>query len=232
MLFISNLNHNFYILNRPISKLSKLLEVTPLQSFDREEKELDMETFSIALDVKKFLESNKISGQQFVQSILKTSILTLKNLIDTPKPYSSLNKSFKMYYQRLFSFLINIKEQESLILKSKKEKLKDCFKDEENTIFYDISQVDISDIYSEVIERVIDKGKINHITKKLLCDCILGIPLNTFSFFSKKFKTWNDHSDYAKDSIMRLYMWLIDPYGVEKVNEWKKNYYTSKLSSV
>ena len=189
-----------------------------------------MDTVSIAQDIKKFLRENKISAQQCSQSILKTSILTFRNLIDTPKPYSSLNKSFKLYYQRLFTFLNSYREQQILISKSKQARPDDFFDDDtNNTIYYEISQVEISDIYLEVIKKVIKKVKTNRLTRKLLCDCILGIPLNTFSFFCKKLKTWNEHSDYAKDSIMRLYAWLIDPDGVTKVLEWKKKYYSSKL---
>lgn len=183
-----------------------------------------LNTVSIAEDVKKFLKENKIKEQYFYQKVLRTSYLTFKNLVDLPQQWQKLNLSFKLYYKRAFIFLNDSNEKKAIISRSQACNSNAAI---DNFIHYDISQVEIKNGIPKIIQNVIQKLKENGLNRKILCDAVLGIPLNTLSFFCKKAKNWNDQSDYAKETVMRMQCWLYDQMGVKKLSDWKRNYYTS-----
>ena len=64
-------------------------------------------------------------------------------------------------------------------------------------------------------------------TRKCFCDAILGIPLNTFSFFSNRAKKSSFQTNYAKEIVLRMKSWYNDCDGVDKLLEWKTKYYSS-----
>ena len=96
-----------------------------------------------------------------------------------------------------------------------------------NFIHYDISQIETNDCVGDLIDNVVKKLNEFNLNRKVLCDAVLGIPLNTLSFFCTRTKDWNNQSDYAKEAILRMLAWFVDPNGVQKLSEWKKKYYTS-----
>ena len=192
----------------------------------------NLNTHKVSNDLKCFLNENNIQPKHFYQKILRTSLLSFKNLVDDPHEWSTLNSTFKMYFKRAFIFLNDPIEQKSLISHSRADdsNANDIINEKSNFIFYDISQIIIDDSEDtiKIIDSVIKKLNEFGLNRKILCDAVLGIPLNTLSFFSNKAKNWNDQSDYAKESIMRMNAWLNDLNGVNKLFEWKKLFYTSK----
>ena len=183
-----------------------------------------LDPVSIAIEVNRFLNENKIKEQFFYQKILRTSYWTFKNLIDLPQQWIKLNLSFKLYYKRAYIFLNDPNEKKSVINRNQNFNSSTTI---DNFIHYDISQVEIKNGIAKTIQNVIQKLKENGLNRKILCDAVLGIPLNTLSFFCKKAKNWTDQSDYAKETLMRMQCWLYDPMGVKKLSEWKKSFYTS-----
>ena len=110
----------------------------------------------------------------------------------------------------------------------KKDNENESDDDEDNFIHYDISQIEIKDkCVSEIIDNLIKRLNANNLNRKVVCDAILGIPLNTLSFFCTRTHNWNSQSDYAKEAIMRIYAWLNDIKGVERLIDWKNKFYTS-----
>jgi hypothetical protein len=216
--------------NKPFSKFSidKKYHENAI-SMDNTSKFSHLDPVSIAIEVKNFLKENKIKEQFFYQKILRTSYLTFKNLVDLPQPWTKLNLSFKLYYKRAYIFLNDPNEKRSVLNRNQSF---NSIATNDNFIHYDISQIEIKNLIAKTIQNVIQKLKENGLNRKILCDAVLGIPLNTLSFFCKKAKNWSDQSDYAKETVMRMQCWLYDPLGVKKLSEWKKSYYTSTYTSI
>jgi hypothetical protein len=187
-------------------------------------------SISLMENVSTFLSDNKIKKFYFCQKVLHTSFLSFKNLIDFPHDWSSLNSIFKLYYKRLHMFMCDSKEQKGFLNNYHSSKKVDDDEEVENDNFihYDISQIEIKDYsVSEIIDSLVKKLNANNLNRKVLCDAILGIPLNTLSFFCTRTNNWNNQSDYAKEAIMRIYAWLNDYKGVERLIDWKNKFYTS-----
>ena len=195
----------------------------------------NLDSVLIASSIIKFLNENKIEETHFYQKVLRTSYLSFKNIVECPQEWHTLNDSFKLYFKRAHMFLNNSIEKKKMIAQAQKsmdinnESLENKNK-KSNLIFYDISQITIDDGNHaiRIIELVIKKLNVNGLNRKILCDAVLGIPLNTFSFFCKRANKWSNQSDYAKESVMRMFAWFNDPHGIQKLQEWKKNFYTSK----
>jgi hypothetical protein len=96
-------------------------------------------------------------------------------------------------------------------------------------LLYEISTLEIidDDHVSKIIDSVIERLNVTRLNRKILCDAVLGIPSNTFSSFSSKLKKLHEHSDYAKEAIMRMMAWYDDPDGVKKLLNWKETFYSS-----
>jgi hypothetical protein len=193
----------------------------------------NLNTFSISKSIKIYLQQNQINETLFYQKILRTSFLSYKNLVDFPQEWSTLNSSFKLYFKRAYIFLNDTIEQKSLLSQEQSNNSNTIEPDETderyNFILYDISQILIKDGYEamNIIESVIKKLNENGLNRKILCDAVLGIPLNTLSFFCTRAQKWNEQSDYAKESVMRMCAWLHDVNGVKYLLDWKRKYYTS-----
>lgn len=189
----------------------------------------ELNTSLIAINLKNFLSKHRIQESYFSQKVLRASFLTFKNVVDFPQEWSSLSESFKLYFKRANIFLNDLEDQEKLIkhVQSDEFKLED---EKSNMILYDISCMIVSDdnCVMDVIENVVTRLKNNNLNRKILCDAVLGIPTNTFSFFCTKNKKWSEQSDYAKEAIMRMIAWYNDPFGIKKLLEWKEKFYTSK----
>ena len=188
----------------------------------------NLDTLAISLEIKKFLADNNIEENNFYKKILHTSYLTYKNLVESPQLWQSLNSTFKLYYKRTYMFLNDKDEQDIFLKQVRNSNDEDTIGDGHIFIHYDISQIDIKYNSTEIIEKAIKKLSENNLSRKVLCDSVLGIPLNTLSFFSNRIKNWSNQSDYAKEAIMRMYAWFTDPDGVNKLVNWKKMHYLSK----
>jgi hypothetical protein len=196
---------------------------TPVIKIDDDYDHLN--TGLIAQNLKQFLYQNQIREEYFAQKILRTSYLSLKNVIDLPKKWSTLNSVFKSYFKRAYVFLSDAKEMK--IFLSQPQSTNKAANENHNFIHYDISQMKTQDYVRELIESVVKKLNEFNLNRKVLCDAVLGIPLNTLSFFCTRTNDWKNQSDYAKEAILRMQAWFIDPNGVQKLSEWKKKYYTS-----
>ena len=146
-----------------------------------------------------------------------------------PHEWSKLNQIFKLYYKRAFVFLNNQNDKYIFINRSNNHTDSiDCQSEQGNFIDYDISQELVNEDDSKLIIRnVVKKLRVNHLTRKCFCDAILGIPLNTFSFFSNRAKKSSFQTNYAKEIVLRMKSWYNDCDGVDKLLEWKKKYYSS-----
>jgi hypothetical protein len=192
----------------------------------------EINTNLISINLRKFIAENKIQESYFSQKILRASFLTFKNIVDFPQEWSLLNESFKLYIKRANIFLNDIEDQEKLIRNAHIEGFKQDDDDEKsNMILYDISRMTVNDEYCvlNIIENVVSRLKNNSLNRKILCDAVLGIPTNTFSFFCTKNKKWSEQSEYAKEAIMRMIVWYNDPDGIKKLSEWKEKFYTSEF---
>jgi hypothetical protein len=192
----------------------------------------EINTNLISTNLKKFIAENKIQESYFSQKILRASFLTFKNIVDFPQEWSLLNESFKLYFKRANIFLNDIEDQEKLIRNAYIEGFKQDGDDEKsNMLLYDISRMTVNDEYCvlNIIENVVSRLKNNSLNRKILCDAVLGIPTNTFSFFCTKNKKWSEQSEYAKEAIMRMIVWYNDPNGIKKLSEWKEKFYTSEF---
>ena len=143
--------------------------------------------------MRKFISEHKIQESYFSQKVLRASFLTYKNVVDFPQEWSLLSESFKLYFKRANIFLNDIEDQEKLIRNAQIEGFKLKEDEKSNMILYDISRMTVNDenCVLNVIENVVSRLKNNSLNRKILCDAVLGIPTNTFSFFCTKNKKWS-----------------------------------------
>ena len=66
---------------------------------------IELNTSLLAENIKKFLFENKIRESYFSQKVLRSSFLTFKNIVDSPKEWSLLSDTFKLYFKRAHLFL-------------------------------------------------------------------------------------------------------------------------------
>ena len=214
-------------LTKDIAK--QLIDLENLVELIQIESDEQLDTFSVVKKIKEFILENDISEEHFARKILHTSLLTYHNLVYYANKWSRLNTIFKFYYKQASLLFNNPIETKKLVDQAHQNDTGDYDTDKnKNFIFYDISQIEPTRNSEVIIERTILRLHANGLNRKILCDAVLGIPLNTLSFFCKKARNWAEQSDYAKETVMRMQCWLNDPSGVDKLMEWKKSHYTSR----
>ena len=218
---INSRSMNYSLSNNSTSKNMLIRETFTLSIIK------NLDPVEISTSIKSFIVDNKVEERKFCDKVLQTSYLSYKNLIDSPQKWPILNSRFKLYYKRLFLFLNDKRWQKSFLDQAHNYNDDNEMIENNNFIHYDISQLELKISSRGIIESAIKKLNENKLNRKILCDAVLGIPPNTLSYLTTKINYCKNQSDYAKEAIMRMYAWLIDHEGVNKLLKWKKKYYSS-----
>ena len=145
----------------------------------------DLDVFQIVQATKTFLTENKINTKKFSEKVLYTNHLVFKILIDFPHEWITLNSIFKMYYLKLFRFLNDQNKVFSFVKHSDNilDNRDNNIEYTDNMIMYDISQTVLNYEPKILTNWVIEKLSENGLNKRILCDAVLGTPLNRFNVF-------------------------------------------------